>query len=54
MEKTVEQELITLIAEKFKVNTHKIPHYLRWRRKHIELIGKTTFSENIRDEFLNA
>ena len=52
MEKTVEGKLITLIAEKFKVSSHKIPHYLRWIRKYIELTGKTSFSDNTRDKFL--
>ena len=52
MEKTVEQELITLIAEKFKVSSHKIPHYLRWIRNYIELTGKTGFSDDTRDKFL--
>ncbi|MBW8003550.1 MAG: integron integrase [Planctomycetes bacterium] len=52
MEKTVEEELITFIAEKFKVSSHKIPHYLRWIRKYIELTGKTSFSDNTQDKFL--
>jgi len=52
MEKTVEQELITFIAEKFKVSSHKIPHYLRWIRNYIELTGKTGFSDDTQDKFL--
>ena len=52
MEKTVEEELITFIAEKFKVSSHKIPHYLRWIRKYIELTGKTSFSDDTQNKFL--
>jgi hypothetical protein len=52
MEKTVEEKLITFIAEKFKVSSHKIPHYLRWIRKNIELTGKAGFSDYTQDKFL--
>lgn len=52
MGKTVEGKLITFIAEKFKLSSHKIPHYLRWIRKYIELSGKTSFSDNTQNKFL--
>ncbi len=52
MEKTVEEELITFIAEKFKVSSHKIPHYLRWIANYIELAGKNSFSDNTQNKFL--
>ena len=52
MEKSVENKLKIFIAEKFKVSSHKIPHYFRWIRKYIELTDKTELSDNTRDKFL--
>ena len=47
-----EEKLNLFIAEKFKVNSHKIPHYLRWINKYVVFSENNPSSDNIQEEFL--
>ena len=52
MERKSEEMLRSFIDERFKVSSHKIPHYLRWISKYITFSENAPSTLNTREEFL--